>query len=394
VGHTLGLRHNHKASSAYTVAQLRDPAFTEKNGNEASIMDYGRFNYVAQPGDGARLIPRIGPYDRFAIEWGYRPLPNARTPEDEKEELDRIAARQVTDPTLRFGGEDMPSTSDPTVQTEDLGSDPIEATTLGLKNIDRVAAMLLPAATKFGEDYDRLRETFNFMMGQRLDELMHVAKLIGGVVETRYHAGRGKETFVPVPKPKQVEAMRFLLANAFIAPKHLLRPEILQRIQPGGSTDSVMGEQGYLLRSLLDERRIGRMLDHEAMAPGKAYTVAEMVSDLQRGIWSELAQPQPAVDVYRRSLQRTYLQLLKTRVNGDAIASEMRAVGRGALVDLAALIDRSLPKVKDRATALHLRSARSEIGQILNPTGAPSHAAPSVSFSAPEVTWKIQVPDF
>ena len=123
VGHTLGLRHNHKASSSYTAQQLRDKAFTEQYGDEASIMDYGRFNYVAQPGDNARLIPIIGPYDKFAIEWGYKPMGKTK-PDEEKSELDKMAARQVSNPMLRFGGEDRNAQSDPTVQTEDLGRDP------------------------------------------------------------------------------------------------------------------------------------------------------------------------------------------------------------------------------------------------------------------------------
>ncbi len=145
-----------KASSTYTVEQLRDPVFTKKYGVEASIMDYGRFNYVAQPGDGARLIPIIGPYDEFAIEWGYREFPDAKTYEQEKKELDKIAARQLEDPKLRFG--DPNPREDPSQQTEDLGSDPIRATELGLKNIDRVAGYLVKATAKAGENYDLLRD--------------------------------------------------------------------------------------------------------------------------------------------------------------------------------------------------------------------------------------------
>ncbi|MHC5544038.1 zinc-dependent metalloprotease, partial [Singulisphaera rosea] len=122
VGHTLGFPHNMKASSSYTVDQLRNPVFTKENGVEASIMDYGRFNYVAQPGDGARLIPIIGPYDRFAVEWGYREFKGAKTYEDEKTELDKIVARQLKDATLRFG--DPNPAEDPSQQTEDLGPDP------------------------------------------------------------------------------------------------------------------------------------------------------------------------------------------------------------------------------------------------------------------------------
>src|SRR5579862_9420330 len=161
VGHTLGLQHNYKASSSYTCAQLRDAKFTAENGDEASIMDYGRFNYVAQPGDNARLIPKIGPYDRFAIEWGYTSLTDAKTPDDEKPALDKIAARQVDDPMLRFGGESPNAAVDPSVQTEDLGSDPIEATTYGLQNIRRIALLIPTATTKPGDDYTQMREIYS-----------------------------------------------------------------------------------------------------------------------------------------------------------------------------------------------------------------------------------------
>ena len=157
VGHTLGFPHNMKASSSYTVEQLRDPEFTKKNGTEASIMDYGRFNYVAQPGDGARLIPLIGPYDMFAVEWGYKEFKDAKSYEAEKKKLDVIVARQLTNPMLRFGD---PSGLDPSQQTEDLGSDPIAATALGLKNLDRVASYLVKATTEKGDDYDLLRNMY------------------------------------------------------------------------------------------------------------------------------------------------------------------------------------------------------------------------------------------
>ncbi|MCW3099282.1 MAG: hypothetical protein JWL77_4900 [Chthonomonadaceae bacterium] len=368
VGHTLGLRHNHKASSSYTAAQLRSKTFTEKFGDEASIMDYGRFNYVAQPGDDARLIPMLGPYDKFAIEWGYKPLAGATTPDGEKIALDAIAARQAGDATVRFGGEDMIAMSDPTVQTEDLGDDPIVATGYGLKNIDRNVGLLVNATTKFGEDYSLLQETYSALLGQRQMELFHVAKLVGGVVETRYEAGRGSDVFRPVPREKQAAAVKFLLANAFTTPKTLLVPAILNRIEPAGVMSRVLSGQTAMLNTLLSESRMRRMMDKEAMASGPVYTVSQLVGDLQTGIWSELDAPLPTVDIYRRNLQRGYLQTLKPRLTSDTAAqSELRPVVMASLRVLQPKVNIALGKAKDPATLVHLRDCKNEIENLLNP---------------------------
>ncbi|MBD3675177.1 MAG: zinc-dependent metalloprotease [Planctomycetaceae bacterium] len=156
VGHSIGFPHNMKASSHYTLEQLRDPEFTKKNGTEASIMDYGRFNYVAQPGDGAALIPTVGPYDYFAVKWGYRQYKSA---EEEKKGLAELVAQQKDNPIFRFGNAN-PS-EDPTRQTEDLGSDSLEATKLGMKNIDRVADNLVAACSNEGENYDLLQNMYD-----------------------------------------------------------------------------------------------------------------------------------------------------------------------------------------------------------------------------------------
>ena len=379
VGHTLGLRHNHKASSSYTVAQLRNKDFTEKFGDEASIMDYGRFNYVAQPGDNARLIPKIGPYDLFAIEWGYAPIPGATTPEAEKSALDSIASRQVSDPTLRFGGESFNASVDPTVQTEDLGSDPIEATTYGLQNIRRVASMLIPATTRFGDDYSLLQETYDSLFSQRRMELSHVAKLVGGMVETDYHAGRGAQVFRPVPRAKQTQAVQFLVNNAFTAPKEFLDPDLLYRISPTGAADTILNSQRSVLASLLSENRLKRMLEAQATTGQNAYTVDMLVSDLQKGIWSELAQPDPQIDMYRRNLQRAYLRYLKPRLVGDgASQTDFRPIAIGSLRDLDKSIAQAIPKAKSPVVALHLQESRKDIQDILNPKFPPSSAAPSL----------------
>lgn len=368
VGHTLGLRHNHKASSSYTVAQLRDKAFTEKYGDEASIMDYGRFNYVAQPGDNARLIPLLGPYDKFAIEWGYTPIPGATNPEAEKSALDLIAARQLRDPMLRFGGEDRIAGVDPTVQTEDLGSDPIDATAYGLKNIDRIVPLLIPATTKFGDDYSQLGDIYGQLINQRFTELMHVAKLVGGVVEARYHAGRGDAVFTPVPKEEQQRAVRFLLANAFTTPKSLLIPSILNRIEFTGATDQVLAEQTVMLNILLNEARMRRMEENEVMAKQPVYTVSQLMADLQNGIWSELNTPAPTIDLYRRNLQRVYLKSLQPRLAGSSASqSDFRPIAAGSLRALQAKVDVALTRTKDTATLLHLRDCKTQIENILNP---------------------------
>ncbi len=380
VGHTLGLRHNHKASSSYTVAQLRDKAFTDKYGDEASIMDYGRFNYVAQPGDGANLIPILAPYDKFAIEWGYKPL-SGGTPDAEKSALDLIASRGVSDPLLRFGGEDQAASSDPTVQTEDLGSDPIEATRLGLLNIDRIARMLIPATTTYGEDYDELGEMYAALLAQRSRELVHVTKLVGGVVENRTHAGRGGATFAPVPAARQAAAVAFLVKNAFATPTSLILPEVLYRVGPSGGQAQVLQGQRSVLAQLMSADKVARLQDAASINPG-AYTLDRLVHDVQTGVWSELTSPSPKVDPYRRNLQRAYLEFVQARLRAEdasATPSDLRAVATGNLRELRATIGRALLKTTDESTKNHLMDARTTIDRILTPPVVVTEtAAPAV----------------
>ena len=384
VGHTLGLRHNHRASQAYSVQQLRDPAFIAKHGNLASIMSYGRYNYVAQPEDKIKnLIPILGPYDIFAISWGYKPITTAKTPEEETPTLDEWAARQLKEPFLRFGGEDGPSTVDPTVLTENIGNDAVQATALGLKNLDRALDHLMAATTVKGEDYSLLEEVYQAILNHRRNWFNAVAKQVGGVVENRTLAGRGGETFVRVPKEKQKEAVAFLLQNALTTPAKLLNPAILGQFRYSGVANDISGQQKSLLLSLLSPGRLNRLLDAEVLAPDKAYTAMELVADLQAGIWSELNAEHPKVDPLRRSLQRAYVDHLKgeldgkespaqpiiIRTLGDLDAggslSDLRAVARSALRDLSKTIGTALPKVQDPATRAHLEDAISEIEAAL-----------------------------
>ncbi len=370
-GHCLGFPHNKKASSAVPVKLLRDPEWTKKWGTEASVMDYGRFNYVAQPSDGVtNLIPKIGPYDVFAVEWGYKPLPG-EDPESEKAELDTIAQRQVNDPMLRFGHgeESFESQGDPGQRSEDLGSDALEATPLGLKNIDRVLGYIVAATTKPGDDYAYLGEVFADLVGQRQRELSNVAALVGGFTQTDYHYQQGgSEVYTPIPAAKQKQAVAFLMANAFNTPKNILRPEILARIESSGATDRVLQSQASLLLTLLSETRAKRMVDQEQLYKGKQpiYTLSELMSDTRRGIWSELATTQTvAIDAYRRGLQRQYVQALGARLTTST--SEMRPLARLTLMDTQAAIKVALPKTTDRATKAHLLDCNQMIQDMLYP---------------------------
>ena len=386
VGHTLGLRHNHRASQAYTVAQLRDPKFADKNGSVASIMSYGRFNYVAQPEDNVkRLIPVVGPYDTFAINWGYRPIPTAKSADEEKVTLDEWAARQIEEPFLRFGGEDGPSMVDPTVVTENIGSDRVQATALGLKNIDRAFDCLVSATTAKGEDYTLLQEAYQAVLTHRRNWFSSVAKEVGGVTENRTLAGRGGETFVRVPKEKQKEAVKFLLENAFTTPTKLLTPAVVGQFKYSGVANDVLGLQKGLLQTLLSHDRLNRLFDAEVQDPARAYTTVELVADLQDGLWSELKAEKPKVEPLRRNLQTAYLELLEKEFEHHAEAaptagprprglpgddsgprvSELRAVARASLRELSRQIAATLPKVQDAATRAHLEDAASRIESAL-----------------------------
>ncbi len=394
VGHTLGLRHNHRASTAYSIEQLRDPKFLEKNGNVASIMSYGRYNYVAQPEDKIPvkdLVPKLAPYDIFAIEWGYKGIPTtgSDTEKSEKATLDEWASRQVKEPFLRFGGEDAASSVDPTVLTENIGNDPVKATELGLKNMDRVMGYLLDSTTEKGEDFEILGEAYAALMSHRRNWLMAVLKQVGGVVENRSLGGRG-EQFSRISKEKQQLAVKFLIDNAFNTPKKMLDPAIVNSFKFAGVAADTMGLQRQILAGLLSSSRLGRLMDAEVLNPDSSYTVGELLGEVQAGIWSELKGDAPKIDPLRRGLQRTYIENLKGefaegspsggsvtlpgRRGGGGIdfgpskSPELRAYARISLKDLAKQIEAALPKVKDPITKAHLQDSLEEIEAVIEST--------------------------
>jgi hypothetical protein len=375
VGHTLGFQHNMKASSMYTLEQVRNAEWVKKNGHTPTLMDYSRFNYVAQPEDKIApedLIPKIGPYDIWATMWGYKPIPSAMSAEDEKPTLDRWAREQDKTPWLRFSTSDSRG-SDPGELTEAVGdADAVKATTLGLKNLERVSGMLLTASTKDGETYDDLNELYGRMLGQWATELNHVTAIVGGFNSREKVAGQDGLRFTVVPKARQQEAVAFLNANAFVVPKFALNTEILRRIEPTGTLERIRLAQSRVMGSLLSTARLSRMVEQQAMDGAAAYAPTDFLGDVRKGIWSELTAASVTSDAYRRNLQRSYIDLMAGKINSRTpVTDEVRALVRAELQTLSQEIGAALAKASDRATRAHLADSRDQIAKALDPKIAP-----------------------
>ncbi len=386
VGHTLGLEHNMKASSMYPEEKIRDPKWVKKMGHTPSIMDYARFNYVAQPEDKidvADLVPRIGPYDIFAISWGYKPIPDATTPDAEKPTLDQWAREQDKTPWFRFSTAGAAG-SDPGELTEAVGdADALKSTALGIKNLQRVSKMLLPAtSTKPGEPYRDLAELYSRMLGQWTLELNHVAAIVGGFNTQEKYVGQEGVIFSPVPRARQLEAVKFLNENAFTTPTWALDPQILRRIEAIGALSRVRNAQDAVLTNLLSSSRFARLVEQEAIDGSSSYGPAEFLADVRKGIWKELDAPQVKIDAYRRDLQHAYLDLINTKLNAaqpagfggfgfSATSPDEKPLYRAELKSLNATIGAALAKTQDRETKAHLEAARDQIAKILDPRFAP-----------------------
>ncbi|HEV2148399.1 MAG TPA: zinc-dependent metalloprotease [Longimicrobiaceae bacterium] len=353
VGHTLGFPHNHKASATYPADSLRSVGFLRRMRHTPSIMDYSRFNYVAQPEDRVPpelLVPVVGPYDRFATAWGYRPIPEARTPEEERPVLDAWAREQDRKPYLRFTTVGS-SGADPGDHIEAVGdADPVYSTRMGLRNVRRTVPLLIPATVRPGEDFADLHELYTRLVGQWRTELGHVAILVGGVDSQEKRGGQEGVRFTPVARARQREAVRFLNEEAFRTPRFFLDPEILRRIEVEGAMSRIGSAQRGILQQLLNDARMRRMTEFEALAAdaSQVYTVGEMLGDVRRGIWSELEGGRVEVDPFRRNLQRIYLAEVEVRASpparpagstAAAVPTEAQALLRGELRALEAARD-------------------------------------------------------
>jgi len=383
VGHTLGFQHNMKASSTYTIEQIRDPKWVKEMGHTPTLMDYSRFNYVAQPEDGIDpidLIPKIGPYDKWATMWGYKPIPGAKTPDEEKATLDLWAREQDEKPYLRFSTQGQGGT-DPGDQTEAVGDiDPVMATTLGMRNLSRVSEMLISAtSTRPGDPWDELREVYGRMVGQWTTEMNHVTRVVGAFDSQQKHIGQDGVRFEVVSRARQQEAVRYLVSNAFQTPSMMVRPEILRRIEPAGIIDRVRNAQNSVLNNLLQSARLDRMTEQVALDGSAAYSPVEFLAELRTGIWAEVPKG-GNIDIYRRNLQRSYLALIDNRLNGPtAPSAEVRSLLRGELRAVGEMVDGALRGggARDEATMRHLRDVIDEVATILDPRAMRTRTTPA-----------------
>ena len=276
-----------------------------------------RFNYLAQPEDNIPvelLIPGIGPYVIYATMWGYKPIPSAQNPEDEKETLDAWAREQDTKPWLRYNTSG--ASGDPLAQSEAVGDeDAVKATGWGIANIKREVAYLIPATRKPMEGWDNLDMLYGRLIGQWRTELGHVANIVAGVDSREQYGNQNELRFTPVSRERQRRAVTFLVENAFPTPTFFLVDDILRRIEPAGNVARITSAQTSILNSVLRDDRLIRLSEHADGAPrGTAYTPMELLSDLRRGLFSELATRQD-IDVYRRTLQRAYIATLDRKIN-------------------------------------------------------------------------------
>ena len=385
VGHTLGLPHNMGSSVAYKVDDLRNPEFTKKYGTAPSIMDYARFNYIAQPGDeGVALMPNIGIYDKYAISWGYRPILDAVTPEDEKKTLDSWILKHAGDPMYRFGRQQSGGIIDPSSQTEDLGDDAMKASSYGIANLKRIVPNLITWTAEDGKDYDDLGTMYGEVLGQFNRYMGHVTANIGGVYEIYKTYDQEGEVYSPVDKAKQKEALQFLQKELFTTPEWLLDNDIFNKIEFDGSLERIRGTQIRTLNDILDFGRMQRMSENETANGNNAYGLLDMMQDLRKGVFSELNGGK-SIDAYRRNLQRGYIDRMAflmtkeqtpvpanfrrfvSRTNVDVSQSDIRAITRAELKTLESTIKSSLSRTNDTMSKIHLNDALQRIDAILNP---------------------------
>ena len=383
VGHTLGLPHNMGSSVAYPVDSLRSKTFTQKYGTASSIMDYARFNYVAQPEDkGVALMPNIGVYDKYSIEWGYRPILNAKTALEEKKTLDSWILKHAGDPMYRFGKQQF-GVIDPSSQTEDLGDDAVKASNYGIANLKRIVPNLIKWTSKEGENYSDLKTMYGHVISQFNRYMGHVTSNIGGVYEYYKTSDQEGAIYTHVAKAKQKEALQFLHKNLFETPKWMIDKNLFNKFESAGSVDRIRGVQARTLNNILDFGRMARMIENETLNGNEAYKLVEMMRDLRRGIWSEVYNGR-SIDTYRRNLQRAYIDRMEYLMNKEQAAippqfrrwvvrtnvnvkeSDIRPVVRAELK----MIQRSSRSAASNSSGMkriHLQDIVERIEKILNP---------------------------
>lgn len=369
VGHTLGLPHNMGSSVAYKVDSLRSKSFTATHGVAPSIMDYARFNYIAQPEDGiTNFFPRVGEYDDWSIWYGYRPIANVTKSNDEKAQLNSWIMERANDPVYRYGRQ-RGNPTDPSAQTEDLGDDSMLASALGIKNLQRIKTDLIKLSTTPGENYRELRELYGQIIGQYNRYMGHVTSNVGGVYEYYKNSDQEGPVYIHTPLDKQKRAVAFLNDQLFATPKWLIDTDILDRIQEAGFVDQIKGIQTRTLARLMEADRLKRVIENETLNGNKAYKADNLFMDVRKGIFNELSSGR-AIDTYRRNLQKSLVEAMGDLVNTenkDLRTTDLPSLARGHLVALQSEIRNGLARQSDSLSKYHLQDLNARISQILDP---------------------------
>ncbi|MDB2674838.1 zinc-dependent metalloprotease, partial [Flavobacteriaceae bacterium] len=383
VGHTLGLPHNMGSSAAYPVDSLRSASFTKKFGTAPSIMDYARFNYIAQPEDkGVALMPDIGPYDKHAIEWGYRPILD-KTAKDEKETLNKWILDRADNPIYRFGHQQAGGVVDPSSQTEDLGDDAIKASAYGIKNLQRILPNIEKWTTKDGENYDEMATMYGQVLSQFNRYMGHVTANIGGVYEYYKTSNQEGAVYSHVAKSHQKNALQFINKELFSTPAWMIDNNIYSKTQFSGAIEKIGNVQTRTLNNILDSGRMARMIENQTMNGSKSYNLVSMFSDLRRGVWSELYNGK-RIDTYRRNLQRAHINRLDYLLNKaknqrganfgyfkqstvNIGQSDIKAMVRGELNRIKRDIKSAVSKAPNTTSRYHLQDAIARIDKALDP---------------------------
>ncbi len=383
VGHTLGLRHNYGSSSTIPVENLRNKKWLEEHGHTPSIMDYARFNYVAQPGDNvgdAGMFPHIGEYDMWAIEWGYKWLPEFKSAKEETPFLNKLVATNLAkNPRLFFGTESDPD--DPRNQNEDLGDNAMKASAYGIKNLKRIVPNIMEWTKEPNEGYDNAKKIYDQLVAQFSRYMGHVAKNIGGVKTTPSSIEESKVVYEFTSKSTQKEAVTFLQEQLFTTPKWLLDKNLISYAGAGDMT-TISNIQNSILGRIMTASTISKLLQFEAYDQSAAYTATALFSDLKKGIWTELQTRQP-IDIYRRNLQKIYVQNLINLVKpaesaepaglrrgGSAASNNLNdglSIAKGQAKDLMNEIRVALPSIQDQSSKLHLQDVMERLKTALDP---------------------------
>ncbi len=368
VGHTLGLPHNMGSSAAYPVDSLRSPSFTKKMGTAPSIMDYARFNHVAQPGDGdVYLYPKIGEYDFWSIIYGYKVIPEAQSAEDERLILNKWIKERAGDPIYRYGAQRF-NPVDPSAQTEDLGDDPVKSSMYGIANLKRMMPNLIEWTSDEAKDYEDLEEMYGAIWGQLSKYYRHVGTTIGGMYEQRKTSDEEGIVHTPVPKELQRKAVDFLNEQLFETPEWLIEEEILYRFQPYGIVDKLRGMQVSSLNRLFQSGRLTRLEEAEEMLGAKAYTIMDLFNQTKKGIFSEVTSGE-SIDAHRRNLQRAFIAKMKDLMelkDTKSDNSDIKALARATLKDLEKDLKKGAKKQKEALSKYHLEDAHARVKEILD----------------------------